>query len=87
MEKAAENFQEVLDGDQKLMAELTEAKPSFYRRSLQMDFAAKAYELVRTATDTYRALHPTLVVAVSFAAAYRAFLASVRASKSAAASS
>ncbi len=47
LEKAAEAFREVLDGDQKLMAELAETKPSTYRRNLQMDVATKAYEMGR----------------------------------------
>ncbi|XXF75475.1 FHA domain-containing protein [Myxococcaceae bacterium GXIMD 01537] len=51
VEKAAEAFREVLDLDSKLMAELAETKPSFYRRSLQNDIADKAYKLGRHWTD------------------------------------
>ena len=42
VEKAAEQMQEALDGDKRLMAELAESKPSFYRRNIQQDMAAKA---------------------------------------------
>lgn len=37
---------------------------------------ARAYDLVRTATDAYRTLHPTLEMVPAFAYASRAFLAS-----------
>lgn len=42
VEKAAEEMQEALDVDKRLMAELAESKPSFYRRNIQQDMAAKA---------------------------------------------
>jgi pSer/pThr/pTyr-binding forkhead associated (FHA) protein/tetratricopeptide (TPR) repeat protein len=51
VEKAAESFKEVLDVDSKLMVDLTESKPSFYRRSLLADIAAKAYERGRIWAD------------------------------------
>jgi tetratricopeptide (TPR) repeat protein len=42
-EKAADLFREALDLDKQLMVELTESKPSFYRRSMLQDMADKAY--------------------------------------------
>ncbi|HEX8824070.1 MAG TPA: FHA domain-containing protein [Archangium sp.] len=44
VEKAAEPLLEVLDVDKRLMGELAESKPSFYRRNLQHDMAEKAIE-------------------------------------------
>jgi tetratricopeptide (TPR) repeat protein len=51
VEKAADNFREVLDLDSKLMGDLVETKPSFYRRSLQQDMASAAYDLGRHWAD------------------------------------
>ncbi|MFL5355873.1 FHA domain-containing protein [Archangium sp.] len=42
VEKAAEPLQEALDVDKRLMADLAESRPSFYRRNIQQDMAAKA---------------------------------------------
>jgi pSer/pThr/pTyr-binding forkhead associated (FHA) protein/tetratricopeptide (TPR) repeat protein len=42
VEKASEPLLEVLDVDKRLMGELAESKPSFYRRNLQHDMAEKA---------------------------------------------
>ncbi|OJH35033.1 FHA domain-containing protein [Cystobacter ferrugineus] len=42
VEKAAESLQEALDVDKRLMDNLFEARPSFYRRNIQQDMAAKA---------------------------------------------
>jgi tetratricopeptide (TPR) repeat protein len=44
VEKAAEPFREALEVDKRLMGDLAETKPSFYRRSLLQDVADKAYE-------------------------------------------
>lgn len=51
VEKAADNFREVLDLDAKLMGDLVETKPSFYRRSLRQDIASAAYDLGRHWAD------------------------------------
>jgi ABC transport system ATP-binding/permease protein len=42
VEKAAEPMLEALDMDKRLMGELADSKPSFYRRNIQQDMAAKA---------------------------------------------
>jgi len=42
VEKAAEPLLEVLDLDKRLMDSLFESRPSFYRRNIQQDMAAKA---------------------------------------------
>jgi hypothetical protein len=42
VEKAAEPLQEALDVDKRLMADLAESRPSFYRRNIQQDMASKA---------------------------------------------
>lgn len=42
VEKAAEPLLEVLDVDKRLMGDLAETKPSFYRRNVQHDMADKA---------------------------------------------
>ncbi|HZI08809.1 MAG TPA: FHA domain-containing protein, partial [Myxococcus sp.] len=42
VEKASEPLLEVLDVDKRLMGDLAESKPSFYRRNLQHDMAEKA---------------------------------------------
>ncbi|EPX55819.1 hypothetical protein D187_008380 [Cystobacter fuscus DSM 2262] len=42
VEKAAEALQEALDVDKRLMDTLFESRPSFYRRNIQQDMAAKA---------------------------------------------
>ena len=44
IEKAAEPFDEALEVDKRLMGELWEAVPSFYRKNIQQDMADKAYE-------------------------------------------
>ncbi|WP_224248688.1 FHA domain-containing protein [Hyalangium gracile] len=43
VEKAAEPFDEALEVDKRVMGELWERAPSFYRRSIQQDIADKAY--------------------------------------------
>ncbi|MBF5041157.1 FHA domain-containing protein [Aggregicoccus sp. 17bor-14] len=42
-ERAAEPFQEVLEVDGRVMAELATTRPSFYRRAIQQDMASHAY--------------------------------------------
>ncbi|HYO52750.1 FHA domain-containing protein [Archangium sp.] len=42
VEKAAEPLLEALDVDKRLMGELTDSRPSFYRRNIQQDMASKA---------------------------------------------
>jgi pSer/pThr/pTyr-binding forkhead associated (FHA) protein/tetratricopeptide (TPR) repeat protein len=44
VEKAAEPFDEALEIDKRLMMELWETVPSFYRKNIQNDIAEKAYE-------------------------------------------
>jgi tetratricopeptide (TPR) repeat protein len=44
IEKAAEPFEEALEVDKRLMGELWESVPSFYRKNIQQDMADKAYE-------------------------------------------
>lgn len=44
IEKAAEPFDEALEVDMRLMGELGESTPSFYRRTILQDIADKAYE-------------------------------------------
>jgi tetratricopeptide (TPR) repeat protein len=44
IEKAAEPFDEALEVDQRLMQDLWESAPSFYRKNIQQDMADKAYE-------------------------------------------
>ncbi|HYH98107.1 FHA domain-containing protein [Hyalangium sp.] len=44
VEKAAESFDEALDIDKRLMGDLWETVPSFYRKNIQNDIADKAYE-------------------------------------------
>lgn len=44
IEKAAEPFDEALEVDKRLMGELWETVPSFYRKNIQQDMADKAYE-------------------------------------------
>jgi pSer/pThr/pTyr-binding forkhead associated (FHA) protein len=44
IEKAAEPFEEALEVDKRLMGELWESVPSFYRKNIQQDMAEKAYE-------------------------------------------
>ncbi|HZI14495.1 MAG TPA: FHA domain-containing protein [Myxococcus sp.] len=42
VEKASESLLEALDVDKRLMGDLSESRPSFYRRNIQQDMAAKA---------------------------------------------
>ncbi len=42
VEKAAEPLQEALEVDKRLMGELADTRPSFYKRNIQQDMAAKA---------------------------------------------
>jgi pSer/pThr/pTyr-binding forkhead associated (FHA) protein/tetratricopeptide (TPR) repeat protein len=44
VEKAAEPFDEALEVDKRLMGEMWERAPSFYRRNIQQDMAEKAYD-------------------------------------------
>ncbi|MFL5344794.1 MAG: FHA domain-containing protein [Hyalangium sp.] len=44
VERAAEPFDEALEVDKRLMGELWERTPSFYRRNIQQDMASKAYD-------------------------------------------
>ncbi|WP_224362030.1 FHA domain-containing protein [Hyalangium versicolor] len=44
VEKAAEPFDEAMEVDKRLMGDLWERAPSFYRRNIQQDIAEKAYE-------------------------------------------
>ncbi|HVG61475.1 MAG TPA: FHA domain-containing protein [Hyalangium sp.] len=44
IEKAAEPFAEALDVDKRLMGDLWETVPSFYRKNIQQDMSDKAYE-------------------------------------------
>jgi pSer/pThr/pTyr-binding forkhead associated (FHA) protein/tetratricopeptide (TPR) repeat protein len=43
VEKAAEPFDEALEVDKRIMSELWERAPSFYKRNIQQDIAEKAY--------------------------------------------
>lgn len=47
VEQAAEPFQEALELDKKLMGDLWEKSPSFYRRNILQDMADKAYAMGR----------------------------------------
>jgi tetratricopeptide (TPR) repeat protein len=44
VEKAAEPFDEALEIDKRLMGDLWETVPSFYRKNIQSDIADRAYE-------------------------------------------
>ncbi|MFP2933907.1 hypothetical protein ACLESO_54020 [Pyxidicoccus sp. 3LG] len=50
-EKAAEPFREALEVDRQLMQELTESKPSFYRRNILQDMADKSYQRGKSWAD------------------------------------
>ncbi|HVG62834.1 MAG TPA: FHA domain-containing protein, partial [Hyalangium sp.] len=44
IERAAEPFEEAMEVDKRLMGDLWESVPSFYRKNIQQDMADKAYE-------------------------------------------